>query len=137
VNASRVASRSSNEPQRDLFQFMDVVRDDAAMELEFALRGVSVMRIKRANVPGASAYGFSRAMNGSESNPLYRIAALFILLKRMGVPREVPQRIVDWLQDLINRVWGPAEETKEEAGSADRIGTMPRATDADTPARHP
>lgn len=88
-----------------VLRLMDVVRDDAAMEMDAALKDVSVKAIRRANVPGASPYGLSRAANGGESNPLYRIVGVFVLMKRLGMGRARAQRIVDWLQEIVDQLW--------------------------------
>ena len=89
---------------------MDVLRDEAALELDTALSGVPGKRIDAAAVPGMTRTGISRAANGSESNPLYRIAAAFVLMKRLGLGKERAQRVVDWLQTIVNEVWPDEEE---------------------------
>lgn len=89
------------------------------MELGAAVAGVSVRKIAAADIPGTSAYGLSRAINGADSNALYRLASLYMLLKKLGFKRERAQRVVDWQQTIVDWLWGPAEaETEKKEGSS-------------------
>lgn len=94
-------------------RLMDVLRDEAALELDAALHGATGKRIARADVPGASRTGLSRAANGCESNPLYRLAAVLVLMKRLGMGRERALRLVDWLRELVDQIWPEEEEARD------------------------
>lgn len=98
---------------RDVLRVMDVLKDESAVEVAAAVSGASIRRIVAADVPGASAYGLSRAINGADSNPLYRLAAVLVLMKRLGMGREKAQRLVDFLQAIVDALW-PVEAEKPE-----------------------
>lgn len=108
----------------------DLLRGEAAAEIAAALEGVSGKRVERAGVPGANRTGLSRAMNGSTTNPLWRIATFFLLLKRLGLGRERAQRLVDWLQELVDVIWGeddpPLEEVLEHEQELDVLDEPPQ-----------
>ena len=93
----------------DFSHLADTLRDDAALELRAALDGATCKRMERAAFPGLGLHGISRALNGSPSNPLYRIAVLFLVMKRMGLGREGAERIIGWLQEIVDLVWPPEE----------------------------
>lgn len=105
-----------NVPRKtaDYARLADMLRDEAALEMMDALDGVSGKKIDAAAFPGISRHGVSRACNGDPSNPLYRIAALFLLLKRLGMDRKRAKRIVQWLDELIDQLWPPEEEEDGE-----------------------
>lgn len=113
LNLSLPRSPVAHKPGR-FVRMVDLLRGEAAAELEDALRGVSGKRITAAAVPGASRTGLSRAMNGSTTNPLWRIAVFFLLLKRLGLGRERAQRLVDWLQELVDVIWGEEDASLDE-----------------------
>lgn len=93
----------------DFSHLADTLRDEAALELRASLDGATCKRMERAAFPGFGLHGISRALNGSPSNPLYRLAALFLVMKRMGMGRQGAQRIIDWLQEIVDLIW-PAED---------------------------
>ena len=95
---------------RELLRLSDSLRNEAANELKAALEGVSGKRVRTANVPGAGTTFLSRSMNGADANPLYRLASLFLLLKRLGLGREAAQRLIDWQQEIVDAIWGPATD---------------------------
>src|SRR5690606_9073071 len=94
---------------RDFSHLADALRDEATLELFVAVGDVSGKKLHAAAVPGAGRHGISRALNGCTSNPLYRIAALFVVMKRLGMGRERAQRIVNWLQEIVDAIWPPEE----------------------------
>lgn len=94
---------------RSLLRATDSLRDEAALVLGDAIDGVTGKQMNRAAVPTCGPYAISRAINGGDSNPLYRVACLFLLMKRLGMGRERAQRIVGWLQELIDAIWPEAE----------------------------
>lgn len=110
-HSGRVVGQNS----RAVLQVMDAIRDESALELGAVLDGVSVKKIKLAGVPGAGPYHLSRATNGGDNNPLYRIAGLFVLMKRLGLSKARAQRIVDWLQDIVEELWPEGEADLETA----------------------
>jgi hypothetical protein len=125
---------------RKLSHLMDTLCDEAALEMGAAFKGISGKRVDAAGVPGCGRHGVSRAINGSQTNPLYRIAGLFVLMKRLGMSRSRAQRIVDWLQELVDQIWGPEElppleevlDTEQDLDCEDdshqqRIGRIPGA----------
>jgi hypothetical protein len=95
---------------RAVLQASDCLRDEAALELGAGLAGVTGKQLKRAGVPTCGAYAVSRAMNGGDNNPLFKIAALFLAMRRMGLGRERAQRIVNWLQEVVDAIWPETEE---------------------------
>lgn len=107
--ARRVAH---NRPR--LVRVSDNLRVEAAEVLRDLLEGASQKRIRGADVPGAGATYLSRAMNGCDSNPLYRLASLFLLMKRLGMGRQRALRLIEWLRDVVDTVW-PEEEGELEA----------------------
>lgn len=88
----------------------DELREEAAKVWSEAFEGVSGKRINSVRFPGVTRHGVSRAANGAPSNPLYRIAVVFIVMKRLGLGRERAQRIVDFLQWVIDWLYGDEEE---------------------------
>lgn len=98
----------------ELAHLLDVLKDEAALEMGAAFKGVSGKRIDAANVPGCGRHGVSRAINGSETNPLFRLAALFVLMKRLGMGRERALRVVGWLRELVDAIWPEEEERSWE-----------------------
>jgi hypothetical protein len=97
------------QTERDVLRASDALRDEAALELASVLEGTTCKRLVRADVPTCGAYAISRALNGGDSNPLYRVAMVFVLMKRMGMGRERAQRILNWLQELVDAIWPPEE----------------------------
>lgn len=100
---------------REFTHLTDVLHDEAVLVLHDAIGDVSGKRLDSAAVPGAGRHGISRALNGCTSNPLFRVAALFLLMKRLGLGRERAQRIVDWLQEVVDAIWPPNEGEEREA----------------------
>lgn len=89
---------------------MDQLRLEASRELGAAFRGISGKRIDLVGLPGCGRHGISRALNGCSSNPLYRIVALFVLMKRLGMGRERALRIIGWLRELVDQIWPDDQE---------------------------
>ncbi len=104
------AARPVVRTAKDSAHLADAMREEAAAELRAAFDGVSGERINHAGFPGISRHGISRAMNGCSSNPLYRLVAIFVLMKRCGLGKARAQRMVDALQWAINWVWGEEDE---------------------------
>jgi len=73
-----------------------------------ALDGASVKKVKAANVPGAGATYLSRAQNGDSCNPVYRLGAVFVLGRVLGVPKWRFQRLLDWLQQVLDQAYDDA-----------------------------
>lgn len=87
----------------------DALRDEAALELGAVLAGTTCKSLGRANVPTCGPYAISRSLNGGDGNPLYRVAMVFVLMKRLGMGRERAQRILNWLQEIVDAIWPPAD----------------------------
>lgn len=104
---------------RGLVRAMDLVRDEAALELGAVMTGASGKRIRSAGVPGASRTFLSRSSNGDSCNPLYRLAAIFLLMKRLGMGRERALRILGWLTEIVDQLWPEEEADLGEALEAD------------------
>lgn len=112
---------STMQPQRpavprnqiEVARLSDQLRKEAAQVWSEAFEGVSGKRINAVRFPGLTRHGISRAANGDVSNPLFRIAVVFLLMKRLGLGRERAQRIVDWLQAVIDWVYADEEEERE------------------------
>lgn len=102
---------------RGLMRVMDALRDEAAVELDAVLQDVSGKKVSAANVPGAGRTFLSRCRNGDGGNPLYRLVALFVLARRLGIPKSRLQRVIDWLQEVLDRAYedAPAEEAVKAA----------------------
>lgn len=97
-----------------IFAHLDALRAEAALEMEAAFDGISGKRIDAANLPGFGRHGVSRAANGSDTNPLYRIAGLLILMKRLGMGRARALRWLEWLRQVVDTIWPPEEEKGED-----------------------
>jgi hypothetical protein len=95
--------------RRDFLNLTDAIRGEAAAVLKSVLEGASWKRVQSEDVPGAKAEFLSRAKKGCDSNPLYRIAALFLLMKRLGMGRESALRLLGWLTELVDWIWPPEE----------------------------
>jgi hypothetical protein len=116
-----IQTAASLRPEREpvaqnsdvVLRLSEALRSEAAMVLADAVDGLTVKRIEQANVPGAGATFLSRAANGDNCNPLFRLAALFVLMKRAGMGRERALRILGWLREVIDAIW-PAEDADLE-----------------------
>lgn len=104
------ASRFVVQSPTSVLRLMDAMKDDAALEFAAVLDGVSGKQIDRANVPTCGKYAVSRALNGGDCNPLYRIVGVFALMKRLGLSRSRAQRVIDWLQEVVDNLWPEGEE---------------------------
>lgn len=93
------------QSERGLVRLTESFREAAARQLDAALSDVSGKRIGSANVPGVGVTFLSRCTNGDACNPLFRIAGVFVLMKRLGMGRERAQRLVDWLQEIVDWLW--------------------------------
>ncbi len=107
----RTPSPDVAQNPRFLLQATDILRDDAAIELGTVLSGITGKQLTRAGVPTCGSYAISRAVRGGDNNPLYRIACLFVAMKRLGIGRDKAQRVVNWLQEIIDSVYGAEAET--------------------------
>lgn len=92
-----------------LFAHLDRLRAEAADQIRDGFDDVSQKRIDSAGIPGCSRSGVSRAANGCPSNPLYRLALMFVVARRLGVPKEKLQRGIDWLQSKLDEAYADAE----------------------------
>lgn len=99
---------------REFTHLTDTLHDEATLVLHSAIGDVSGKKLESAAVPGAGRHGLSRALNGCTSNPLYRVAALFLVMKRLGFGRDRAQQIVNWLQEIVDAIWPPEEEEDPE-----------------------
>lgn len=90
---------------RLVLRLLDSLRVEASDTMTEVLHGVSHKRIRSADVPGVGPTFVSRCTNGGDCNPLWKIAGLFVLMKRLGMGRGRAQRIVDYLQELVDLIW--------------------------------
>lgn len=100
---------------RLVLRLLDSLRVEASDTMSEVLDGASHKRIKTADVPGVGPTFVSRCTNNGDCNPLWKIAGLLVLMKRLGMGRERAQRMVDWLQDLIDAIW-PESEAEDFEG---------------------
>lgn len=100
----RVVRRSQEDAH-----LMGQLCTEAAREVAAAFDGVHGKRIDRAGLPGFGRHGISRAINGSATNPLFRLAGIFVLARRLGVPKHRLQRCLDWLQEKLDQAYADAE----------------------------
>lgn len=94
--------------KRDLFTHLDALRAEAGREIGIAFDGASQKRIDSVAVPGCSRSVISRAANGDLSNPAYRLGLMFVVARRLGVPKAKLQRVIDWLQALLDDAYADA-----------------------------
>lgn len=96
------------KPSEDL-RLLDSLRVEAMAEVTDAFRGVSGKAIGLALVPGVTRHSISRAVNGCESNPLFRIAGWLVLMRRLGMGRAAALRWLEWFRQVVDVVWPPDE----------------------------
>lgn len=116
---------------RDLFAHLAIMRAEAAAQMASVFDGVSGKRIEAIGLPGFGRAGVSRAANGSDTNPLYRIAGMFLLMKRLGMGREGALRWLEFLRQVVDWIWPPEEEkslqdTLDEDAALDGADELPR-----------
>jgi hypothetical protein len=92
----------------------DAFRESAAREFAAGLEGVTVKQARRAGVPGADPFFLSRAKNGDSSNPLFRLASIFVLGRILGVPKSRFQRWIDLLQEWLDKAYDEAPKPSLE-----------------------
>lgn len=99
----------------DLFAHLTEIRTEAAREVAAVFSGIPGKRVDAAALPGFGRHGLSRAMNGSESNPVARLGGWFVLARRLGIPKSKLQRIIDLLQAWLDEAYGdePTAELEE------------------------
>lgn len=105
------------------FALLVTLKDEARAEMAAAFGDVSGKRINAASLPGFGRHGVIRAVNGSDTNPLYRIAGLLVLMKRLGMDRATALRWLEWLRQIVNRIW-PDEGTDELRAVLDRDAAL-------------
>ena len=94
--------------RRDLFTRLDRMRKEAGDEVDLAFEGISQKRIDSAAVPGCTRSVVSRASNADPSNPLYRLGLMFVVARKLGVPKARLQRLIDWLQARLDEAYADA-----------------------------
>ncbi len=92
----------------DVVRGLDAFRVEATREVEALFSGVSGKRINGALMPGVTRHSISRALHGCESNPLARLVGWFVLARRIGIPKQRIQRVLDWLQAILDAVYDDA-----------------------------
>lgn len=112
--------------RRDFLRLTDAIRVDAAAVLRSVLEGASWKRVQSEDVPGAKAEFLSRAKNGCDCNPLYRLASLFLLMKRLGMGREGALRLLGFLKELVDWIWPPEEAPSLEKALEQKSEQDPR-----------
>ena len=119
--------RMTREDARDLA----LLREEAAQEAERLFGGVSGKRINAALVPGVTRHSISRAIHGCDGNPFYKLPSWFVLCRRLGIPKEWPQRALDWLQRKLDEAYGdvpdaPLAEVLDRDAQLDGQDDLPR-----------
>lgn len=82
------------------------LRVGAAREMRAAFPG----ELKRYALPRLPETTLSKARLGYMCGPFFRAGLCILALKVGGAPRERAQRLVDWLQDLVDQWWPPVGE---------------------------
>lgn len=95
--------------RREIVRLLGAFRDEAQREVAAVFGDVSGKKIDAVGLPGFGRRGVSRALHGCESNALFRIAGLFLLMKRLGMGRERALRWIEWLRQMVDVVWPPEE----------------------------
>lgn len=99
---------------REVVRVSDAAQMDAACELSRALGELSQKRIRAAGVPGAGVTFLARAKNGHDSNPLYRLFSVFLVMRRAGLSQERAEQLLDWLTASIIWLW--QDESSADVG---------------------
>lgn len=88
-----------------LLQLLDGIRRDSARALCAAFpEELGLELVER--LPGFWRSALSRARNAHDTSTLYRLAGWVVALWFAGRGREAAQQLVDWLQDLVDLLWG-------------------------------
>lgn len=116
---------------RDVVRLMGSLRLESVRETAALFGDVSGKRISGAAVPSATRHSVSRALNGCESNPLYRVVGWFVLARRLGIPKSRLQRVLDWLQEVLDAVYDdappePLAEVLDRDAELDGRDDLPR-----------
>lgn len=94
-------------------------RASAEIQAVFPRRGLKRIR----HLGWAHYHGLSRARNGDASSPLYRLSVWLLALLATGAPRADAQRLVDFLQSLVDAWWA--------GGCADLLALAQREQEID------
>lgn len=85
---------------------LDGMRAEAAHVAQVMFPGA----LKRVNaVPGLHQTSISRSRAGDATNPLYRLGLWMVALRVSGAPSERAALAVEYLQELVMRLWPPAD----------------------------
>lgn len=133
ILTSTMASATKNGARSGLGLIRDLegLRVLASAQVAAVFEDVSGKRIKAAGVPGATRNSISRALNGCESNPVWRLAGWFVLCRKLGVPKERLQRVLNWLQDQLDAAYDDApapalEDVLDQDAALDGQDDLPR-----------
>lgn len=127
VQAPRIGART----RADFARVAESFREEAKAEAQRLLGDVSGKRISAAAIPGATRNSISRALNGCDSCPVWRLGGWIVLCRWLGVPKWRVQRVIDGLQALADRVYDdapaePLEELLDRDASVDGKDELPR-----------
>lgn len=118
--ANSAPVREVRKPVDDA-HLLERLQSAAGEEMDRAFRGVSQKEVDAVGLDGFRRGGFTRAVNGDATNPLFRIVGLFVLMRRLGLGRAGALRMLEWLRAAVDLVWPPEEEpTLEEALEKDQ-----------------
>jgi hypothetical protein len=133
AHASTMMPAPQNGARRpgEFVRLSESLRFVAAEQVAAVFGDVSGKRIKAAGVPGATRNSISRALNGCESNPLWRLAGWFVLCRKLGVPKEKLQRLLDWAQGQLDAAYADApapalEDVLDRDAELDGRDDLPR-----------
>ena len=117
---------------------MDRLREDAADVLRRA-----TTRAGKRYAPAFAPTALSRARRGDPSNPVYRLDALFIAMRRAGEPYDAASLLLAHFEALAAELWRenlPALETavllEQEADAQEDVAQVDALMHADRMATH-
>lgn len=65
-------------------------------------------------------YGISRAQNGDESNPVYRLVAWFDLARKAGHGRDAADAVIAYLDGQAAHIWSEGDDCFHVASAAEQ-----------------
>ena len=110
----------------EVAHLLEQYREESAAEVRRVFGDVSGKKINAAAVPGCARQSLSRAMSGCETSPVYRLVSWFVLARRLGIPKERLQRLLDRLQEALDWVYDdapkvPLQEVLEKEQDLDGV----------------
>jgi hypothetical protein len=91
----------------ELLRHPEWLREPCAAAVRAAFEGAPLKRFPRIS------YAISRARQGSDCNPVYRLSTWCVALRRARQGRERAQQLVDALQATVDALWPASDECLE------------------------